>query len=142
MDDPFELARFTAAQDQGGTYARAVAELRAGAKVSHWMWFVFPQVAGLGTSEMARTYAISGLPEAHAYLRHPVLGARLKECAAVVAALRGRSAAQVFGPVDARKLRSSMTLFQAASPGEPAFSAVLERYFDGQPDEATLARLA
>jgi uncharacterized protein (DUF1810 family) len=142
MDDPFRLARFVTAQDQGGTYQQAVAELRAGAKVTHWMWFVFPQIGGLGFSEMARRYAISGLDEARAYLRHPVLGPRLAECAGILTALPAVTAEQVFGPVDALKLRSSMTLFSAADPGEPAFSAVLAKFFGGHPDEPTLARLA
>jgi uncharacterized protein (DUF1810 family) len=137
VDDPFRLHRFTAAQDESGTYQRAVAELRAGAKASHWMWFVFPQVAGLGMSAMAREYAISGLAEARAYLGHPVLGPRLVECAGILTVLRGRTAAQVFGPVDALKLRSSMTLFNAAEPAQPAFSDVLAVFFDGQDDEAT-----
>jgi uncharacterized protein (DUF1810 family) len=141
MDDPFQLARFTAAQDRRATYQQAVAELRVGAKVSHWMWFVFPQVAGLGTSAMAREYAISGLAEARAYLHHPVLGPRLVECAEILIALPPMTATRVLGPIDAVKLRSSMTLFSAADPGQPAFAGVLSRFFDGQPDEATLARL-
>ena len=103
------------AQDRYGTYDRALAELRAGAKASHWMWFVFPQLAGLGSSAMAREYAISSLDEARAYLAHPVLGPRLRECARVVADTRGSSAERIFGPVDAMKLRSSMTLFAAAT---------------------------
>ena len=144
MDDPWRLDRFVAAQDRGGTYQRAVAELRAGAKVSHWMWFVFPQVAGLGMSAMAREYAISSLPEARAYLAHPVLGPRLRECARIVAGTRDRTAEQVFGPVDAMKLRSSMTLFAAAAAGEAdgsVFGSVLAKFFGGAPDEATTARL-
>jgi uncharacterized protein (DUF1810 family) len=139
--DPYRLERFVAAQDRGGTYLRAVAELRAGAKVSHWMWFVFPQVAGLGSSAVAREYAISGLAEARAYLGHPVLGARLVECAGIVAATDGKTAEAIFGPVDAMKLRSSMTLFGAADPDQPVFDEVVRKYFGGQPDEATLARL-
>jgi uncharacterized protein (DUF1810 family) len=141
--DRYRLERFEAAQDQGGTYRRAVAELRAGAKVSHWMWFVFPQVAGLGLSEMSRRYAIGSAAEAWAYLEHPVLGPRLRECARIVADTEGRSAAQIFGPVDAMKLRSSMTLFAAVDTGagESVFRAVLAKYFDGVADEATTARL-
>ena len=142
--DPYRLERFVAAQDRGGTYERAVAELRAGAKVSHWMWFVFPQVAGLGLSATAREFAISSAAEARAYLAHPVLGPRLRECAGVVAATEGRPAERIFGPVDAMKLRSSMTLFDAAEPaeaGQNVFRAVLAKYFDGEPDQATLARL-
>jgi uncharacterized protein (DUF1810 family) len=114
MDDPWRLDRYVTAQERGGTYQRAVAELRAGAKVSHWMWFVFPQIAGLGMSAMSREYAISSIAEARAYLDHPVLGPRLVECAGIVAGTEGRSAEQIFGPVDAMKLRSSMTLFAAA----------------------------
>jgi len=141
MDDPYRLERFVQAQDAGGTFQRAVAELRAGRKVSHWMWFVFPQVEGLGLSAMSQRYAISGLAEARAYLQHPVLGTRLVECATVLAATDGKSAAEILGAVDAMKLRSSMTLFAAAAPDQPAFSAVLTKYFGGSPDEATLARL-
>ncbi len=141
MDDPYRLERFTAAQDSGGTYRRAVAELRAGRKVSHWMWFIFPQVQGLGRSAASREFAISSLDEARAYLRHPVLGPRLAESARIVAGTEGRSAEEIFGPVDAMKLRSSMTLFAAAAPDEPVFSEVLRKYFGGKPDEATLARL-
>ena len=141
MDDPYRLERFLQAQDSGGTFQRAVAELRAGRKVSHWMWFIFPQIAGLGLSAMSQRYAISGLAEARAYLQHLVLGARLVECATVFAATDGKSAAEILGPVDAMKLRSSMTLFAAAAPDQPAFGAVLTKYFGGSPDEATLARL-
>ena len=171
-NDPWRLERFVAAQDRGGTYQRAVAELRAGAKVSHWMWFIFPQVAGLGMSSMSREYAISSAEEARAYLAHPVLGPRLRECARIVADTEDRTAERIFGYIDAVKLRSSMTLFAAAedagagdaaaggaaagdaaagdaaaggaAPGEPGatvFRAVLDKYFGGVPDEATLARL-
>lgn len=141
MEDPYRLARFVAAQDRNGTYQRAVAELRAGRKVSHWMWFVFPQIAGLGSSPAAREYAISSLGEARAYLAHPVLGPRLAECARIMAGLDGTSAADVLGHVDAMKLRSSMTLFAAAAPDQPVFGEVLGKYFGGIGDEATLARL-
>jgi uncharacterized protein (DUF1810 family) len=142
-NDPWRLGRFVTAQDRDGTYRRAVAELRAGAKVSHWMWFVFPQLAGLGASAMSRQFAISSLQEARAYLAHPVLGPRLRECARIVAEAEGRTAAQIFGPVDAMKLRSSMTLFASAA-GEAdgtVFRAVLAKYFGGLPDEATVTRL-
>lgn len=143
MDDPYQLERFVAAQDAGGTYQRAVAELRAGAKRSHWMWFVFPQIAGLGFSTMSQRYAITSLAQARAYLAHPVLGPRLVECARILSATRDRTAAEIFGGVDALKLRSSMTLFITAAPGgEPAFREVLDRYFNGEPDEATIERLA
>jgi uncharacterized protein (DUF1810 family) len=141
MDDPYRLERFAQAQDGDGTYQQAVTELRAGRKVGHWMWFVFPQVAGLGFSAMSQRYAISGLAEARAYLNHPVLGPRLTECARVVAGTEGRTADDIFGPVDAMKLRSSMTLFAAAAPEEPVFGEVLAKYFGAVPDDATLARL-
>lgn len=138
--DRYRLDRFVAAQDQSGTYDRALAELRDGHKRSHWMWFVFPQIAGLGQSATSREYAISSLAEAVAYLEHPVLGARLRECAEAVAANRGHTAAQIFGGIDAQKLRSSMTLFARAAPDEDVFGRVLERFFDGQPDAATIER--
>lgn len=127
-----------AAQNAGGTYEDAVAELRSGEKRSHWMWFVFPQLAGLGRSATARRYAIATLDEACAYLDHPVLGPRLQTCAEIVAGLPGeRTAADVFGGIDAVKLRSSMTLFLAAAPDEQAFRRVLDRYFGGYPDPET-----
>jgi len=141
MDDPYELGRFVAAQDAGGTYPRAVAELRAGRKTSHWMWFVFPQIAGLGHSPTAVRYAIGSLDEARAYLRHPALGPRLAECARILTGLEGRTADQIFGGIDAMKLRSSMTLFHRADPDDQLFGQVLEQYFDGQPDLATDSRL-
>jgi uncharacterized protein (DUF1810 family) len=140
-EDPFNLQRFVAAQDAGGTYEHAAAELRDGRKTSHWMWFVFPQIAGLGYSPTARAYAITSLAEARAYLAHPVLGARLVECAAILTGVSGRTAEQVFGEVDAMKLRSSMTLFMHAAPDEPVFLQVLEQYFDGVPDSATEQRI-
>jgi uncharacterized protein (DUF1810 family) len=141
MDDPHNLQRFVTAQDAGGSYAAAVAELRGGRKASHWMWFVFPQIAGLGRSVTARTYAIGSLAEARAYLAHPVLGPRLLECAEIVAGLPGRSPEQVFGSIDAIKLRSSMTLFRQAAPQEPVFGRVLDQFFDGVPDPETGQRL-
>jgi uncharacterized protein (DUF1810 family) len=141
MPDPHDLERFVAAQDDRGTYDAALAELRAGRKTSHWMWFVFPQIAGLGHSPMARRYAIASLEEARAYLAHPVLGPRLLEAARALAALTGRSAREVLGDTDAMKLRSSMTLFARAAPEEPVFARVLEVYFQGSEDEATLARI-
>ncbi|MFD3443729.1 DUF1810 domain-containing protein [Microbacteriaceae bacterium 4G12] len=136
--DPFDLDRFVRAQD-GGAFDGAVGELRRGRKSSHWMWFVFPQVAGLGRSAMAERYAIRSLDEARAYLAHPVLGPRLLQCAALAAdAPEGRSAESVFGGIDAVKLRSSATLFlRASDPPEPAFQRVLDRFFDGVPDAAT-----
>jgi uncharacterized protein (DUF1810 family) len=135
--DPYDLGRFVAAQDAAGTYERAVAELRAGRKLSHWMWFIFPQIAGLGRSPVAQQYAISSLDEARAYLRHPVLGPRLAECAAVLTETAGRSAEQIFGGLDALKLRSSMTLFLRAAPAAPQYGEVLSQYFGGIPDPAT-----
>ena len=141
-----DLERFVRAQDASGTYAQAVAELRAGRKVSHWMWFVFPQIAGLGRSATAQAYAIDDLAEARAYLTHcpiqadPVLGPRLLECAKIVAGQADRTAEQILGGIDALKLRSSMTLFAAADPDEPAYAGVLELFFTG-PDPETLRRL-
>ena len=137
----FDLERFIRAQDHGATFERVLAELRAGAKRSHWMWFVFPQLAGLGGSDMSRRYAISGLAEARAYLDHPVLGPRLVESARALLGLPGTDPAAVLGPVDAQKLRSSMTLFAAVAPADPVFREVLERYFAGADDEATTSRL-
>ena len=142
MSDRYRLERFVDAQDAGGTYARAVQELQAGRKVSHWMWFVFPQIAGLGHSSIAREYAISGPDEARAYLSHPVLGARLVECAQILTSTTGVSAVDIFGPVDAMKLRSSMTLFASvAEPGQGVFREVLGQFFGGVEDEATASRL-
>ena len=139
MSDPYDLSRFVDAQER--VYDDAVSELRAGRKTSHWMWFVFPQIAGLGRSPTAQRYAIGSLGEAEAYVAHPVLGARLRECARVLSELEGRSAEQVFGALDAQKLRSSMTLFARAAPDEPLFRDVLARYFGGEQDRATLQRL-
>jgi uncharacterized protein (DUF1810 family) len=133
-----DLQRFVDAQDAGGTYATALAELRAGRKRTHWMWFVFPQLAGLGRSPTAQHFAISGLPEAVAYVEHPVLGPRLVACARALAEQRGADAVAVLGAVDAQKLRSSMTLFAQAAPGEPVFREVLDAYFGGEPDQRTL----
>jgi uncharacterized protein (DUF1810 family) len=141
VTDPFRLGRFVDAQDAGGTYARALEELRAGRKTSHWMWFVFPQIAGLGRSPTAREFAISSREEAEAYLAHPVLGPRLLECTRTVAGLPEADAEAVFGATDAMKLRSSMTLFARVAPAEPAFAQVLERFFGGRPDPATDERL-
>ena len=140
MADPYQLDRFVVAQDEG-SYRAAVAELRAGRKTSHWMWFIFPQVTGLGRSAAAQHFAISSLDEAQAYLRHPVLGPRLRECVQLLAALDGKSADQILGSVDALKLRSSLTLFMAAAPDEPLFRDVLAKYFGGAADQLTLDRL-
>ena len=119
MDEPYDLERFVRAQNAGRTYERAVAELRNGRKESHWMWYVFPQISGLGQSPTSKTFAISSLEEAKAYLRHPVLGARLAECTSVVAGTDGATAEEIFGGIDALKLRSSMTLFMRATSDEP-----------------------
>lgn len=137
MTADFHLQRFVDAQDSGGTYRRAVTELRAGHKAGHWMWFVFPQLAGLGTSPTSRLYAITGLAEARAYLAHPVLGPRLRECALIVARLESVDATEVFGGIDAQKLCSSMTLFRRAAAEEQTFQHVLDRYFAGAADPAT-----
>ncbi len=142
MEDPYDLERFVLAQDAGGTYRHALEELRGGAKRSHWMWFVFPQLAGLGQSPTARKYAVTGMDEARAYLRHPVLGPRLVECAGVVAGLEGRTAGEIFGGIDERKLHSSMTLFLRADPQQGVFQSVLAKYFAGLPDAATDRLLA
>jgi uncharacterized protein (DUF1810 family) len=139
MADPHDLSRFVLAQQD--VYETAVRELRAGRKVSHWMWFVFPQIAGLGRSAVSQKYAINSLAEAEAYIAHPVLGPRLLECARILTQLTGKSAQQVFGGVDAQKLKSSMTLFSRAAPDQPLFEDVLTRYFDGRQDPATLERL-
>lgn len=140
-----DLTRFVAAQDSGGTYDAALAELRAGRKRGHWMWFVFPQVAGLGMSPTSQRYGLDGLGEARAYLDHPVLGPRLLECVAALLALDGDDPVAVLGGIDAVKLRSSMTLFALAAEdgGDDAgpFRAVLARYFGGDEDEATLERI-
>jgi uncharacterized protein (DUF1810 family) len=137
MTDPHELQRFVDAQDQGGTYEAALAQLRAGRKTSHWMWFVFPQIAGLGQSPISRRFAISSLDEARAYLAHPVLGPRLTESARALTQLSTGSADEIFGGIDALKLRSSMTLFARAAPDESGFAQVLDQYFGGVADEAT-----
>lgn len=135
-----DLERFVDAQRP--VYAQVLAELRSGRKTSHWMWFVFPQLAGLGTSAMSRRYAIGSLAEAQAYLDHPLLGARLRECAGLLLATGGDRAEAILGPIDALKLRSSMTLFQRTAPTEPLFTDVLQRFFGGIPDPATDAILA
>ena len=141
MDDAYNLERFVAAQNAGGTYDRAVEELRRGRKTSHWMWFVFPQITGLGQSAMSREFAISSLEEARAYLRHAVLGPRLIDCAGIVAAAPAQTAEQIFGGIDTQKLHSSMTLFMRAEPAEPVFGQVLRRYFNDAPDAATDQRV-
>jgi uncharacterized protein (DUF1810 family) len=135
----FDLDRFVKAQ--AGVYARALAELERGRKESHWMWFVFPQLAGLGRSETARFYAIGSAAEARAYLAHPLLGPRLGQCTEAVLAHRGRAAEAIFGAVDALKFRSSMTLFEAVAAAPEPFGEALAAFYGGARDEATLRRL-
>lgn len=137
--DPFDLQRFVDAQ--ASVYHTVIAELRAGRKRSHWIWFIFPQVAGLGHSPTAQRYAISSLEEARAYLRHDVLGPRLHECAQLVNQIAGRSITEIFGSPDDLKVRSSMTLFAKATGDNQDFVALLDRYYDGEQDPLTLRRL-
>jgi uncharacterized protein (DUF1810 family) len=141
MDDPHDLQRFVEAQ--GSIYAVALAELRAGRKRGHWMWFIFPQLAGLGSSSTSAQYAIRSLQEARAYLKHPVLGPRLAECVQAANAVRGRSAGDIFGYPDELKFRSSLTLFAmaAASEAKAPFQHALDKYFEGKGDAATQAKL-
>jgi uncharacterized protein (DUF1810 family) len=139
MRMPDALDRFLVAQED--EYEDALAELGRGRKTSHWMWFVFPQIVGLGHSLMSQRFGIVSLDEARAYLAHPVLGARLRECSSAVLAIEGRSAEEIFGSIDALKLRSCMTLFHRAAPDEPLFGQVLDRFFGGVPDELTDALL-
>jgi len=134
MDDPFNLTRFVLAQDP--VFAQVCAELAAGRKESHWMWFVFPQLRGLGSSPMAQRYAIDSLEEARAYLAHPLLGERLRSCTQLVNRIQGRSVQAIFGYPDYLKFRSCMTLFACAG-GEPAFSEALDKYFAGEGDPRT-----
>jgi uncharacterized protein (DUF1810 family) len=139
MDDRFRLQRFVDAQ--APVFARVQAELRAGEKRSHWMWFVFPQLAALGLSPTAKFYGITSRDEAVAYLAHPVLGPRLRDCIALVNAIEGRSAHAIFGSPDDLKFRSCATLFAAIAPGDPVFRQALDRYFEGEPDPRTLVLL-
>ena len=134
-----DLDRFLAAQQN--VYEGVVDELRRGHKTGHWIWFIFPQLCGLGHSETSRYYAISSLQEARDYLAHPMLGARLRECAGLVLSSGARTAVEIFGSIDAVKLRSSMTVFHRAAPDDAVFAGVLDRYYDGIPDEATDALL-
>ncbi len=140
MTERFHLQRFVDAQ--APVYEAVRRQLRAGRKESHWMWFVFPQIAGLGqSSPTSLRFAISSLAEASAYLAHPVLGPRLSECATLVLSVEGKSAPDIFGAVDSMKFRSSMTLFATADPALPVFRYCLEKYFAGAPDRATLAMI-
>ena len=137
--DPFQLSRFVNAQDK--IYDRALAELKDGRKRSHWMWFVFPQIEGLGFSSTTQYYSIKSLEEARRYLDHPVLGKRLRECTETILALEGLSASSIFGYPDDLKLKSSMTLFAGVAEPQSVFMRVLEKYYQGNPDERTVAIL-
>lgn len=139
MDHSADLQRFVEAQ--ADAYDQALAELKRGRKATHWMWFVFPQIAGLGHSAMARFYAIASLDEARAYVAHPVLGPRLAACVQAINALEGRTAHAIFGSPDDLKLHASLTLFSRAAPDEPAFAQALAKYFGGRLDDLTLQRL-
>jgi len=136
----FDLERFVSAQTP--MIEQALAELRQGRKRSHWMWFTFPQIAGLGHSTMAQYYAIASLDEAHAYLAHPLLGPRLQQCTQAVLDVKGRSVHEIFGSPDDLKFHSSMTLFAQAAPQEPLFRATLDKYFGGACDQQTLNKLS
>lgn len=138
-DDRFNLARFVHAQEQD--FDRALNELRAGLKRSHWMWYIFPQFRGLGMSSMSRRYAIGSVEEARAYLEHPVLGPRLRQCVSALNRLPGADAVRVLGDIDAVKLRSCLSLFATVAPEDTVFTEALEKYFEGKPDQATLALL-
>lgn len=139
FSDPFHLERFLTAQDR--IYQRVLSELRAGQKMSHWMWFIFPQIRGLGRSPISLEYAISSRDEARAYLQHPLLGPRLKECTQLVLQAEGRSALEIFGEPDDVKFRSSMTLFANVCSDDDIFERALQKYFAGIPDRLTLDRL-
>jgi len=139
MDDPYDLRRFVNAQDP--VFEQVCSELRGGCKEGHWMWFVFPQLKGLGYSWMATKFGISSQHEAEAYLQHPILGPRLRECTRIVNLVEGSSAEQIFGYPDNLKFRSSMTLFAHAASDNKVFLSALEKYFGGQPDRLTLERL-
>ena len=140
MSDPYNLQRFVDAQ--AGVLDAVRAELAAGHKRTHWIWFIFPQIAGLGNSAMSRHYAISGRAEALAYLEHPVLGTRLRECTQLVNEVTGRSAYQIFGDPDRMKFQSCMTLFAAVAPNEPVFRQALAKYYEGGSDRLTMGKLA
>lgn len=138
-DDPYDLQRFVEAQN--AVYAQVCAELRNGRKSSHWIWFIFPQICGLGYSAMSDKFSISGLAEAQAYLQHPLLGPRLRECSRLVTLIEGKTIRQIFGTPDDMKFRSSMTLFAGTAPEDTLFAAALDKYFGGERDPLTLARL-
>ena len=136
---PYDLQRFVLAQDP--VFERVLAELRAGMKTSHWMWFIFPQIRGLGRSPVSLEYAIASREEAQSYLQHPILGPRLKECTRLVLEVEGRSVEEIFGSPDDMKFRSSMTLFAQVSPDDDIFQRALQKYFAGVPDRLTFERL-
>ena len=140
MADPFDLSRFVDAQES--TYDRAVVELRRGRKTGHWIWYIFPQIAGLGFSATSRRYAITGREEARAVLDHPILGPRLRECVGIVTSLEGRTAEQIFGYPDVLKFRSCLTLFAESAKAEPVFTEALAKYYAGEGDPLTLGALA
>ena len=137
--DPFHLERFVVAQER--VYSHVLSELRVGEKMSHWMWFIFPQIRGLGRSPISIEYAISSRDEARAYLQHPLLGPRLKECTQLVLQVEGRSAVEIFDEPDDMKFRSCMTLFNQVSNDDDIFQRALDKYFNGQPDQLTLNRV-
>ncbi len=139
MEDPHDLQRFVTAQDP--VYDQVCAELRNGRKQSHWIWYIFPQLRGLGHSQTAAAFGIASREEAEAYLRHPVLGERLRECTRLVNMVQGRSVSQIFGYPDDLKFRSSMTLFSIVTPDNQVFKDALQKYFGGEPDRLTLERL-
>jgi uncharacterized protein (DUF1810 family) len=139
MENQFNLDRFVEAQ--APVYKHVLAELKAGRKTSHWMWFIFPQIAGLGHSAMAQKFAIASADEAAAYLAHPLLGPRLRECSALVAAIDDKEIEDIFDPPDNLKFRSSMTLFSEVAPDEAVFQDCINKFFDGVPDQATIDRL-
>lgn len=136
------LARFVAAQDRTDTYVQALAELHLGRKRSHWIWYVFPQLDGLGHSDLSQRYALASLAQARAYLAHPVLGPRLEEASRALLGIENRTITEIMGPVDAQKLRSCMTLFLRAGTQDGVYREVLDAYFDGEADDATDAILA
>jgi uncharacterized protein (DUF1810 family) len=138
-DDPFSLSRFTTAQE--GIYDSVLTELRSGLKRTHWMWFIFPQIDGLGHSFITKQYSIKSILEAEQYLKHPILGPRLIECSHTVLALKGRSISDIFGYPDDMKLKSSMTLFECVAGSPPVFAKILDKYFHGERDTKTLSLL-
>jgi uncharacterized protein (DUF1810 family) len=139
LPDPYDLNRFVQAQQD--VYEHALSEIRSGRKRSHWMWYIFPQIEGLGFSSMSRRYSIKSLDEARAYLDHPVLGPRLAECAEAALGVEGRSARDIFGSPDDLKLRSCATLFASVTPADSVFARLLDRFFEGNPDGKTLRQL-